>query len=57
MKNVDIVRRKFNFYINWYERMSDEERLDEIGRWVLNNLNIYTEVLTIYSPSFLKHAA
>ena len=56
--NIDIVRRKFNYYINWYADMSEEDKESEIGIMVLRNLDIYsTLVASIIPYTVMKQAA
>ena len=55
--NIDIVRKKFNYYIDWYADMSEEEQLSDTGRWVLKNLDIYSTLVASIIPYTVMKAA
>jgi hypothetical protein len=42
---IDYYINKLRFYTTWYKSMCDKERQSEIGRWVVSNISIFTEII------------
>lgn len=43
--NYSLLNKKHNFYVDWYKSLSTDERVSIVGQWILNNINIYHNLL------------
>jgi hypothetical protein len=48
---IEVIYRKLNYYVRWYQSMTLAERQSVVGLWVRDNITLYTDTAIDFERS------